>query len=116
VHCQEAEARSKGPRMLSDELRDFSLPLSQFTALGSRTPETARVVRINCRCRRPSPTAGPHHVETAGYARTRDHYGAVTEGPWHLVTSAPMSSTTQAVAPPEKARLQRTTAATTTTI
>jgi hypothetical protein len=28
VRCHEVEARSKGPRMLSSEVRDFSLPLS----------------------------------------------------------------------------------------
>jgi hypothetical protein len=46
----------------------------------------------------------------------RDHYGTATEGPRRPVTSAPMSSTTLAVASPEKARPQRTTAVTTAAI
>jgi hypothetical protein len=82
-------SRGKGPQMLSDGVKDFSLPLSQFIALGGRAPETTCAVRINCRCRRPLPTAGPHHAETVGYARTRDHYSTVTEGPRHPVTSVP---------------------------
>jgi hypothetical protein len=77
---------------------------------------TPCATRINYRRHHLLLTDGPHRAETAGCARVRDHYGATTEGPRCPVMSTPTSSTTPAVAPLEKARPLRTTAATTTTI
>jgi hypothetical protein len=34
VHSREVKARSKGRRVLSDEVRDFPLPLLRFIDLG----------------------------------------------------------------------------------
>jgi hypothetical protein len=90
--------------------------LTIYRSGGATLPKTMRVVRINCRRRRPPMTDGPHCAKTVEPVRTRDHYGAATEGPQRPVTSAPTSSTTLAVAPPEKAHPPRMTAATTAAI
>jgi hypothetical protein len=98
------------------QVRDSHLPLSIYRSGGPVLPRTACVVRIYCRQHRLPPTGRPHSVETTGCARMRDHYGAATEGPRRPVTSTPTSSTTLAVAPPEKAHPPRMTAATTAAI
>jgi hypothetical protein len=91
AHRREVEARSKDQRVLSDEVRDFPLPLLR----GGK---------------------GPHHAEMARRRRMRDHCGAATEGLRRSITSAPTSPTTRVVVPPEKAHPQLTTAAATTII
>jgi hypothetical protein len=56
-------------------------------------------------------TGGPDRAETAAYTHVRD-YDATTEGPRRPVTSTPHITHSARVAPHEKARRPRTTAAT----
>jgi hypothetical protein len=79
-------------------------------------PRTTHAAHLNCRRRRLPLTDGPHRAKTIGCTRVLDHYSVTTEGPRRLNTSAPTSPTTRAVAPSEKARPLRMTAATTATI
>jgi hypothetical protein len=75
---------------LSDEVRDFPLPLLRFIDPGEpRSPNRACAARINCRWPHTPLTNGPHVAETAWCTRMRDHYGAATEEPQRPVTSAP---------------------------
>jgi hypothetical protein len=56
-------------------------------------------------------TGGPHRAETVVYTHVRD-YDATTEGPQRPVMSSPHITHSIRVAPHEKARPPRTTAAT----
>jgi hypothetical protein len=90
AHNRRRRAEGKGVTALSGQVRDSPVPLLRFIDLREwHALRTARAVRFNYRQRHPSLTSGPYHAKTARRARTRDHYGAATEGPRRPVTSVP---------------------------
>jgi hypothetical protein len=97
--------------------KGFTLSLPTiYRSMGATLLRTPRAAPIKCRQRRQPLTGGPYRAEMATYTCVRDHYSAATEGPRRHVTFAPHIAHYACAVPPKKARLLRTTAATTTVI
>jgi hypothetical protein len=70
--------------------KGFTAPsLTIYRSGAAALPRTTRATCINCKRYRLPLTDGSQCAETAGCARTHNHYGAATKGPRCPVTSAP---------------------------